>query len=71
VAHTGGPTYQPAQRTAGVHREQVRTEAVDLVADPPARALADRHHGDDRRNADDHPEHRQRAAQPAGAQTLQ
>ena len=50
------------------HRQQVRAEAVEPVRDVRGRALADADEGDDRGDADDHAEHRQRGAEPARAQ---
>ena len=49
-------------------RQQVRAEALEPVRDARGRALADADQGDDRRDADDHAEHRQGRPEPARAQ---
>ena len=46
-----------------IDEEQVRAEAVDLAADALRRAARERGHDDDRRDADEDAEHRERRAQ--------
>ena len=48
---------------AGRDDGEVRAERADLPVDEVARAGADRHHGDDGRDADDDAEHGEQAAQ--------
>ena len=49
-------------RGSGRDHDHVRAEVVDLLADAGARAVADRHHHDDRGHADDDAQHGQRRA---------
>ncbi len=60
---------QPSRRGAPRnHEEQVRPHGGDLGGDPLVRSRADRHHDDDRRHADDHPQHREDGAHLVRAQ---
>ena len=58
---------QPRPRP-GADVEAVRTQPRHQLVDLRLRALPDRHHHDHRRDADDHAERGQRAAQPVAAQ---
>ena len=48
---------------AGQHDEQIGAEARDLLLDGRVRTLPDGHHGDQRGDPDEHPQHGQRRAQ--------
>src|SRR5207344_1257607 len=60
-----------AAATGRADREEVRPKPGQAVGDVRRRALADADEGDDRGDADDDAEHRQRRAQPARAQPRQ
>jgi len=47
------------RRRAGEHDQEIRAHRRELLLDALLRALADRDHGDHRRDADDHAERRQ------------
>ncbi len=63
------PDAHPARRhRARQHDDEVGAQALDLLGHPGGGAGPDRHHGDDRADADDDAEHGERAPQLVHAQ---
>ena len=58
------------QHRARKHHREIGAETLDLLAHRRVRAIADRHHGDQRGDADEHAEHGQRRAQLVASDRL-
>ena len=59
------------REVAGVHRDHVGAGALDLILDHRLGAVAHGHQRDDRRHADDHPEHGQAGAHLVATEGLE
>src|SRR6202011_5315121 len=57
-----------ASGVGGIDEDHVGAKGLDLVVDLDARTVADRHQQDHSGDADENPQHRQRAAQPVRQQ---
>ena len=65
------PSYAARRSYPGKDDDDVRAHCCDLRLDGPLGPLADAHHRNDRRHADDNPEHRETGAQPISSQDPQ